>query len=62
MTISARDSKSKLTGQIHVGKEEVIMKSKRLRVLDENNRNLLYADKDKLELNVKGVEFVGKSN
>lgn len=36
------------------------MKSKRMRILDENNRNLLYADKDKLEINVKGVEFVGK--
>ena len=32
-----------------------------MRILDENNRNLLYADKDKLEINVKGVEFVGKS-
>lgn len=36
------------------------MKSKRMRILDENDRNLLYADKDKLEMNVKGVEFVGK--
>ena len=60
VTISARNSQNQLTGQIHLGNQEVIMKSKRLRVLDENNRNLLYADKDKLEINVKGVEFVGK--
>jgi len=58
VTISARNSQNQLTGQIHLGNQEVIMKSKRLRVLDENNRNLLYADKDKLEINVKGVEFV----
>ena len=59
MTISARNNQNALAGQIHLGNQEVVMKSKKLRVLDENNKNLLYADKDKLEINVKGVEFVG---
>ena len=60
VTITARDGGQKLTGQIHLGKEEITMKSKRLRILDASNRSLLYADKDKLEINVKGVEFIGE--
>eukprot|EP00794_Sanderia_malayensis_P007470 gene7470-8299_t len=58
VTLSARDANNKITGQIHVGNEEVVVKSKRMRILDEAGKNLLYADKDKLEINVQGVEFV----
>ena len=61
VTLSARDANNKLTGQISIGNDEVVMKSKRLQVMDENGKRLLYADKDKLEINVQGVEFIGKS-
>ena len=37
------------------------MKSKRMRILDESGKSLLYADKDKLEMNVKVAEFIGMS-
>lgn len=58
VTLSARDANNKLTGQISIGNDEVVMKSKRLQVMDENGKRLLYADKDKLEINVQGVEFI----
>ncbi len=61
VTLSARDANNKLTGQIHLGNEEVVMKSKSMRILDESGKSLLYADKDKLEMNVKVAEFIGTS-
>ena len=60
VTITARNSSNKLTGQIHIGNDEVVMRSKRMRILDESGKSLLYADKDKFLVNVRGLEFDGK--
>ncbi|EDO35421.1 predicted protein [Nematostella vectensis] len=57
LTVNARDRDGNITAQLFLGDDQIVAKNKRLWIVTDENRQILYADKDKIIFNASRLEF-----
>jgi len=57
VSLTALDKNNNVMGQITLSRDRVIMKNKQLHIMDASGKTLLYADKNKLSLNMDNMDI-----
>ena len=60
VSLTALDKNNNVMGQITLSRDRVIMKNKQLHIMDASGKTLLYADKNKLSLNMDNMDIKGE--
>ena len=49
-----------MVGQIVIDSDKIVLQNKELHVKDQKGRTLLYADDEKIKLDIQNMHFTGK--
>ena len=60
VSVNTRDDSGVITGQLFLGNDEVVMLNKRFRIKTDQDKQIMYADKDKVVFNTGTLEFEGE--
>lgn len=59
ISLSAIDSKGNVVGQISMDEKKIVLKNKKLYIQDVNGRTMLYADDQKIRMDIQNMHITG---